>query len=475
MNNEVSTKEVLNDSTNQKEKKWSYLVFFFIGIISFPIGYILTFLVSSMINLEGIWQLLLFPLLIFLVLFAIGLAAFKRQPQAYYSLKAFVASFAGMFFILVMVFWPNSFLSLLVFFGPQQESSTSALISLDSRAENYTIYIPVLLDENKKVLKMYENPIITGTATTSLIDTEHGKALKIIRSGLGNYVFNWNEVPGKDADRFVKWLENAGYTQPGEKLDLTKTENGKTITVLGSTTSSGRNNLIVRLNEENILKFFNIYDSETNGGVESGNYLFNWNEVPGKDTDRFVSWIEGEGHVQPGEKLQISKTDNGRVITVSGKGTWTYRLNDNGDLEFRGINKNVMNEIMGWPLFIAKEENGDLNIYSGNNEISMNESHEKLKEDEQTSDEFFRQFTISMSNYSSPGSFVNPSQYPGSSPRIDAWVYSDTEIEKIHFYYHLDPENRNDRIVLSIGTDGLIHLKKGWQVVNLSSGIMVWD
>jgi len=82
MNNEVSTKEVLNDSTNQKEKKWSYLVFFFIGIISFPIGYILTFLVSSMINLEGIWQLLLFPLLIFLVLFAIGLAAFKRQPQA---------------------------------------------------------------------------------------------------------------------------------------------------------------------------------------------------------------------------------------------------------------------------------------------------------------------------------------------------------------------------------------------------------
>jgi len=69
--------------------------------------------------------------------------------------------------------------------------------------------------------------------------------------------------------------------------------------------------------------------------------------------------------------------------------------------------QNVMNEIMGWPLFFAKEENGDLNIYCGNNEISMNESHEKLKEDEQTSDEFFRQFTISMSNYSSPESFVN--------------------------------------------------------------------
>jgi hypothetical protein len=465
----------LNDSTTQKEKRWTYLVFFLIGIISFAIGYILTFSVSSIINLEGIWQLLLFPLLVFSVLFAIGLAAFKTQPQAYYSLNAFVASFAGMFFILVLVFWPNSFLSLLVFFGPQQDASTSALISLDSRTENYTIYVPVLLDENKNVLKMYEDPTITGSTTTSLIDTEHGKALKISKSGLGNYVFNWNEVPGKDTDRFVKWLENAGYTQPGEKLDITKTDNDTIITVLGSTTPSGRNNLIIRLNEENILKFYNIYDSLTDGMVELGNNLFNWNEVPGKDTDRFVKWIEDEGHVQPGEKLEISKTDNGRAITVSGRGTWIYRLNDNGDLEFHGVNNNVKQEIIGWPLFFAKEENGNLNIYSGNNEISMNESHEKLKEDEQTSDEFFRGFTISMSNYTSPESFVNPSQYPQSSPIIDAWVYSDREIEKIHFYYHLDPENRNDRIVLSIGTEGWIHLNKGWQVVNLSRGISYYD
>jgi hypothetical protein len=475
MNNEINAREVLNDSTIQKEKKWSYLVFFLMGIISFPIGYILTFSVRSMINLEEIWQLLLFPLLIFSVLFAIGLAAFKKQLQAYYSLKALVASFVGMFFILVLVFWPNSFLSLLVFFGPQQDASTAASISVESSAENITIYVPVLLDENKNALKMYENPMITGSATTSLIDTEHGKALRISKSGLGNYVFNWNEVPGKDADRFVKWLENVGYTQPGEKLDITKTDNDTIITVLGSTTPSGRNNLIIRLNEENILKFYNIYDSLTDGMVELGNNLFNWNEVPGKDTERFVSWIEGEGHVQPGEKLEISKTDNGRAITVSGRGTWIYRLNDNEDLEFHGVNNNVKQEIMGWPLFFAKEENGNLNIFSGNNEISINESHEKLKEDEQTSEEFFRRFTISMSNYTSPGSFVNQSEYPQSSPSIDAWVYSDTEIENISFNYYLDPENRNDRIVLSIGTDGWIHLKKGWQVVNLSRGIMVWD
>jgi len=228
--------------------------------------------------------------------------------------------------------------------------------------------------------------------------------------------------------------------------------------------------LIIRLNEKNILNFYNIYDSETSGGGKVGYYPFNWTEVPGKDTDRFVRWMEGEGFVQPGEKLDISKTADGKAITVSGRGTWIYRLNENGDLEFHGVTKNIEQEY-GWHgSFFAKEENGDLNIYSGNNEISMNESHEKLKEDDQTSDEFFRRFKISMSNYTSPESFVNPSQYPESS-MIGAWVYSDTEIEKIRFDFYFDPKNRNSSIALSISTPGWVHLNKGWQVVNLSKGI----
>ncbi len=45
----------------------------------------------------------------------------------------------------------------------------------------------------------------------------------ISRSGLGNYLFNWNEVPGKDNDRFEKWLENRGVKEPGDKLDIRKT------------------------------------------------------------------------------------------------------------------------------------------------------------------------------------------------------------------------------------------------------------
>ena len=316
---------------------------------------------------------------------------------------------------------------------------------------------------------MYETPAIIGNSskvTTAIIDTEYGKALMISRSGLENYLFNWNEVPGKDTNRFVRWLEGEGRVQRGEELDITKTDNGTTITVLGSITPSGRNNLIFQLNETGLLESYSISDIEINWWVELGNNLFNWSEVPGKDTNRFVRWLESEGHIQPGEKLDISKTDYGRAITVSGRGTWIYRLFENGNGEFitfHGVKKNIKQEQMGWLLLFAKEENGNLNIYSGNNEIYMNESHEK-----QTPDDFFRMFSISMSNYTYPDQFIDK-PYIEYDSKIYAWVYSDREIEKFGFYFSLDPRNSLSGISMDIMTDeGRVHLKKGWQVVGIS-------
>jgi hypothetical protein len=284
---------------------------------------------------------------------------------------------------------------------PQQDgASTSSFINWESSAENITIYVPVFLDENKNILKMYDSPVITGNVTTAIVDTEHGKALKISKSGSGNFLFNWNEISGKDTDHFVKWIEKMGWTQPGEELDITKTDNGKTITVSGRMTLSGRNILIVRLNEENILDFYNMFDNITQ------------------------KW-EGAG------------------------------------------------------LFFAKEEKENLNIYSGNNEINMNESHEKLKADE--FDEFFRRFTISLSNYELPEHFINM-PLSESDPKIDAWVYSDTEIEKFSLYFSIDPktslyesEGFSSEITLIISPQGWVHLKKGWQVVNLSLIKGFWD
>ena len=279
----------------------------------------------------------------------------------------------------------NSSISLFFFFGAQEDASTSTSIHIESSTENITIHVPVLLDENKNVLKMYETPQITGNVTTAVIDTEYGKAFMISRLGLGNYLFNWNEVPGKDNDRFEKWLENSGFKEPGDKLDIRKTDNGNTLT-----TSVSR---------------------------------FGYRDIE-----------------------------------------YTYRINEKKEME---------SGRKGSGLFFAKEENGQLNIYSGNNKINMNEKHGILKEDTQTSDEFLNRFAISMSNYTYQESFI---QQPDREPRkIDVWVYSDSEVEKVRFSYSFDPENRINREVLSIGTEGWVHLRKGWQVVNLSVNIGSWD
>lgn len=183
----------------------------------------------------------------------------------------------------------------------QMYALTSASIDWESETENITIYVPVLLDENKSVLKMYDKPEINGNITIAIIDTEHGKALKIIKSGLGN------------------------------------------------------------------------------------------------------------------------------------------------------------------------------------NDVNINESHEKLKADEQTFDEFFKQFTISMSNYESPEHFI---QMPisESDPEIEAWVYSESDIEKFSIHFTIDPKTSlyesgsfSSGIALDIGPQRWIHLRKGWQAVNLSLRKMVWD
>ena len=267
------------------------------------------------------------------------------------------------------------------------EVATSSIsIRIESSSENITIYIPVLLDENKTLLKMYENPEITGNVSTAVIDTEYGKALMISQIGVRKYMFNWNEIPGKDTDLFVKWIEGIGYVRPGEKPDISKTEDGRTITVTGR------------------------------------------------------------------------RTLTGRITTI-------YKLNEKGVLEFYIVDNKKINEISGVGLFFAKEENGKLNLYSGNYEIDIDEKHEILKEDTQTSDEFLKGLTISMSNHTS----LKPLS------EIDAWVYSDSDVEKISFYFELDPQTHSDRESLVIDTYGRVNLRKGWQMVNLSVNRIVWD
>ncbi len=119
---------------------------------------------------------------------------------------------------------------------------------------------------------------------------------------------------------------------------------------------------------------------------------------------------------------------------------------------------------------------GRLNRYGEGNDVSFSGQHGLLKEDVQTSDEFFRRFKISMSNYTPSEHFIDSTYYGVDSKVIDAWVYSDNDVDKFGLYFTIDPRNRINRIALSISTEGGgIHLRKGWQIVNLSLQKIAWD
>lgn len=74
--------------------------------------------------------------------------------------------------------------SSLISAGMSNYGSTSSSIQISSDGGGkVTLYVPVFLDDKEKVLEMYEKPSIKGTATTAIIDTGYGKALKISGAG----------------------------------------------------------------------------------------------------------------------------------------------------------------------------------------------------------------------------------------------------------------------------------------------------
>jgi len=84
---------------------------------------------------------------------------------------------AGLVLLILALF--SYFIPILVSNAKPSSTSASILIS----GENVTVDVPVVLDENGKVLEMFGKPGIKGTASANIIDTEYGKALRITGSG----------------------------------------------------------------------------------------------------------------------------------------------------------------------------------------------------------------------------------------------------------------------------------------------------
>lgn len=66
-------------------------------------------------------------------------------------------------------------------FGPSNSSSSASIYI--SSGQQIDLIVPLMLDENGNILKMFENPTITGNLTTRIVTTEYGKALRINGTG----------------------------------------------------------------------------------------------------------------------------------------------------------------------------------------------------------------------------------------------------------------------------------------------------
>ncbi len=87
-------------------------------------------------------------------------------------------------------------------------------------------------------------------------------------------------------------------------------------------------------------------------------YLFSWDEIPGKDNERIIEYIEKNFGIDWVKAAKIEKIDNGMTIRVfTENGFLSLKLNDRKNIVTLNINDGRTDK------FTAKMENNRLNIY----------------------------------------------------------------------------------------------------------------
>lgn len=87
-------------------------------------------------------------------------------------------------------------------------------------------------------------------------------------------------------------------------------------------------------------------------------YLFNWNEIPGKDSGRMTEFLKKKHNVKWLDNANIEKTNDGKTVCVSAKKIQAiFQLNENKGTVNLSIDKGKNFE------FIVEKENGKLNVY----------------------------------------------------------------------------------------------------------------
>lgn len=112
-----------------------------------------------------------------------------------------------------------------------------------------------------------------------------------------------------------------------------------------------------------------------------GKYLFSWDEIPGKDSDKLIEYLTGSDESKWIRHAKIEKVDNGNTIKLSDeKNSLLLKLN-NEKTSLKSDGKII------WE-FIVKTEGGKLNIY----DIIHKFDFDEIEELEEPEDEEPRSF-----------------------------------------------------------------------------------
>ncbi|MBU4220774.1 MAG: hypothetical protein KKA10_03990, partial [Euryarchaeota archaeon] len=87
-------------------------------------------------------------------------------------------------------------------------------------------------------------------------------------------------------------------------------------------------------------------------------YLFNWNEIPGKDSGRVIEILKKEHNAEWLDNANFEKIDDGKTIRVSaGSKQAFFKMNENKGTVKLSIDNGKAFEL------IVEEEKGKLNVY----------------------------------------------------------------------------------------------------------------
>jgi pheromone shutdown-related protein TraB len=86
-------------------------------------------------------------------------------------------------------------------------------------------------------------------------------------------------------------------------------------------------------------------------------YLFNWNEIPGKDSGRVIEFLKKKHNAEWLDNANVEKIDDGKTIRVSAGSKQVFlKMNEKGTVKLSIDNGKTFE-------FIVEEEKGKLNVY----------------------------------------------------------------------------------------------------------------